>query len=147
MWRSHLCKIKVITKVMLKFCETVRVKCQKMQFNMTLAIIIAKGQNSDHIGVMCQVHFTCHPFLPTNWVFCIKTIRYSLKLAIWLLQQLQVKIKGQRSPYLVWMWKVFYHQHTITKCAIFQLNWQFKHAIWLWMCYSSKKIIVSGMKA
>ena len=62
----------------------------------------------------------------------------NLKLAISLLPQLHVKIKGQRSPYLVWLWYVFYHQHTIPKCVIFHLNWLLKHAIWPWICHNSK---------
>ncbi len=43
--RYHLFKIKVITRVVLQFGETVRVKDKKINYNMTLARIIAEGQN------------------------------------------------------------------------------------------------------
>ena len=38
---SQLFKVKVMTRVILKFDETVEVKCQKMTYDMTLALIIA----------------------------------------------------------------------------------------------------------
>ena len=38
--RSHLFKVKVMNRVILKFDETVRVKCHEITYNMTLAIMI-----------------------------------------------------------------------------------------------------------
>ena len=39
--KSHLFKVKVMTRVILKFDETVRVKCKKITYDMRLALIIA----------------------------------------------------------------------------------------------------------
>ena len=39
--KSHLFKVKVMTRVVLKFDETVRVKCQKITYDIRLALIIA----------------------------------------------------------------------------------------------------------